>query len=197
MNNSLGLKIQKRTPREYILFASVIIVGIVLDQLTKWCAVKFLRAVPGASVTVIPGIINFTYKENLGAAFGSFADNRWVFMLSSSVMIIGLSLYLFLGLCTSRLSQVSVAMIISGGLGNMIDRVGLGFAPKKFAVVDFLEFDFVEFAIFNVADSIVCIAAALLFIAMFREMIAEERTKKLKENTDADKEGSSDSGRGE
>lgn len=193
MSNSNTLKIKKRAPREYILFVSIIFIGIVLDQLSKWLAVRFLMPTPDGSVSVIPGLINFTYKENLGAAFGSFEDNRWVFLISSSVMIIALGLYLFLGFCNSRLGQISVSMVISGGIGNMIDRVGCGFAPTKYAVVDFLEFDFVEFAIFNVADSIVCIGAALMFISMFSDIIAEEREKKLQAKVSASEDGSADS----
>lgn len=179
------IKIKKRSVREYALYSSVISLGIILDQLTKWLAVKFIAPLEDRTVQIIPGIINFSYTENGGAAFGSFKDARWIFMVSSTVMILALGAYLYLGLTDSRLQQIAIALVLSGGLGNMIDRSGLGLGHLKYHVVDFIEFAFVDFAIFNVADSLVCIGAALLFVALVRQLIEEERAKKLAKESDS------------
>ena len=190
------LEIKKRSLREYALYSGIISLGIILDQFTKWLAVKFVATAPDKIIEVIPGIFNFSYTENKGAAFGSFENSRWVFLLTSTIMIVALSLYLYLGLTDSKVQQISVAVVLSGGIGNMIDRLGAGFAMGKFCVVDFLEFAFVDFAIFNVADAFVCVGAVLLFIAMLSDMIKEEREKKLQANT-SDEDCDKSDGKGE
>ena len=68
-----------------IISALVIILGIFLDQLSKWLVVKYLK--PIKDVPLIDGVFHFTYSENPGAAFGMLSNDRWVFMLFSSVMI--------------------------------------------------------------------------------------------------------------
>lgn len=163
------IKIRKKQPFDYILYSSVIVVGIILDQLTKWLSVKFLSKI--VTFPIIENVIHLTYVENRGAAFGMLADSRWIFMVTSTVMIIGLSLYLYLGFAENKLYEISVAMIISGGIGNMIDRIALGY------VVDFIDFRLINFAVFNGADSFVCVGAGLLIFALIRDMIKESRAK--------------------
>ena len=67
---------------------------------------------------------------------------------------------------------ISIALVISGGIGNMIDRVALGY------VVDFLKFAFIDFPVFNIADSLVCVGAGLLMLAMVLDIINESKEKK-------------------
>ena len=140
---SSTLKITKKKSTDYILYSAIIAVGILLDQITKWLAVKFLTKV--TTVPIIKNVIHLTYVENRGAAFGMFKEHRWVFMLTSTVMIVGLSLYLYLGLAENKLYEISIAMIISGGIGNMIDRLGIGFYVNPVTgmgeVIDFIDFD--------------------------------------------------------
>ena len=83
-------------------------------------------------------------------------------------------LYLFLGLSETRLSRVSCAFIIAGGIGNMIDRVLFG------EVTDFIYFKLIDFAIFNVADSFVCIGAGMLVLSLILELVAESRAAKAR-----------------
>lgn len=161
-----------------VIGAVIIVVGIILDQITKFIAVKHLKE--EFSVTFIDGLIDFTYVENRGMAWGLFADHRWVFMLVSTVAIIVVGVILFSGKSPSKLYSVFMACIISGGIGNMIDRVALGY------VVDFIEATFIDFPVFNVADSFVTVGAfgliILLVIDIVRESVAE--AKKKKENGD-------------
>lgn len=167
-----SLKITKKSARDYILYSAIIAVGIFLDQITKWLSVKFLSVVD--TVPIIKNVIHLTYVENRGAAFGMFKDQRWIFMTTSTVMIVGLLAYLYLGLAENKLYEISIAMIISGGIGNMIDRIALQY------VIDFIDFRLINFAVFNGADSFVCVGAGLLVLALVRDIIKEAKGLKEK-----------------
>jgi signal peptidase II len=164
------LNFKKKTVRDYSLYSMIIVIGIVLDQLTKLLSSKFLSKVD--TVPIIKDVLHLTYLENRGAAFGMLKDHRWVFMLISTVMIVGLSVYLFGGLAENKLYEISIAMIISGGIGNMFDRIGLGY------VVDFIDFRLINFAVFNGADSFVCVGAGILILALILDIIKEAKMKK-------------------
>lgn len=162
------MKIKKLPLKKYVLYSAIILSGILLDQLTKLLAVKLLK--PIRTLPIIKDALHLTYVENRGAAFGMLADSRWVFMLVSSVAILGLIFFLYLGMTSGGLYEVSLAMIISGGIGNMIDRLLLGY------VVDFIDFRLIDFAVFNGADSFVCVGAGLLVFALVRDIIKESRS---------------------
>ena len=140
-----------------MLFWILITVGVVvLDQITKWLAVEYL--IPIGTVPIIKDALHLTYVENPGAAFGMMQNSRWIFLLVSTVAIIAIIIYLIKFAPKNKLAQLSLAFILGGGIGNMIDRVALGY------VVDFIDFRLINFAVFNVADSFVCVGAALLII---------------------------------
>ena len=139
-----------------ILWVAIVVISVALDQITKWLAVVNLKG--NESVSIIGEVLHFTYVENRGAAFGMMKDARWIFMIISSIAIAALVFYLIKFKPKSILAVSSVAMIIGGGIGNMIDRVWLGY------VVDFIYIKIIDFAVFNVADSFVCVGTALLII---------------------------------
>lgn len=168
----LSRAVKPRRLIDYVLYLSIILGGVGLDQLTKWLAATFL--VRGGTTPLWEGVLHLTYVENRGAAFGMLKDAPWVFNTFSVIAIVALSLYLFLGHASGRLYEISVAMIISGGIGNMIDRTFLGY------VVDFIDFRIINFAVFNGADSFVCVGAGLMILALVREIIAESRAEKAK-----------------
>ena len=153
--------------KQFIIYSIIIAVSILADQITKILAVKFLKPIP--TKPLIEGVIHLTYHENRGAAFGMLADHRWVFLSISTVMIVGLLVYLFLGKCENMLYGVSISMIIGGGIGNMIDRLAVGY------VVDFIYFRLINFAIFNGADSFVCVGAGLLILALVLDIVRESK----------------------
>ena len=173
---------KKRSLLDYIIYVSVILGGVFLDQLTKFLTVKFMHI--GQSIPLIKGFLHLTYTTNDGAAFGMMDGNggRIVFMTVSSLMILVLGVYLFLGHAENRLYGISTAMIISGGIGNMIDRLGIGFYvnPKTELgeVIDFIDFCGIWNAIFNGADSFVCVGAALLMLALILDIIKEFKAEK-------------------
>lgn len=163
------MKLRKLPRFEYLLYISVILIGIALDQLTKWLAVTFLK--PVDTVPIIDGVLQLNYEINTGAAFGMLADKRWVFMVVSTIAIFAMMVYLFGGISEGKLPGVGLALLISGGIGNMIDRVALGY------VVDFIDFCLIDFAVFNGADSFVCIGAGLLVLALCLEIMKENKEK--------------------
>ena len=161
----------------------LIIAGVVLlDQLSKWLVVEFLsRETP---FVIIEGILRFKYSENRGAAFGSFDEQRWVFMVASIVGIIGMSIYLFKFSPKSKLACSALSMIIGGGIGNMIDRTlrtGEIFEGENVVVdfIDFYAFPDLWNAIFNVADSFVCVGAGLLILWCIIATVQESKAEKL------------------
>ncbi len=171
------------------VFLSVMLAVILLDQLTKWWVVHTMAL--NESISLIDGVFRFTYILNEGAAFGMLADNRWIFLIFSTLAIgaIGVCMVLFSG----KLSWAygcCFSMIVGGGVGNMIDRIFNGEQLGKGAVIDFL--DFCAFPqvwswIFNVADSFVCIGAVLFFILVIRDEIKERRKSHVNvQNTGAD-----------
>lgn len=164
---------EKRTGRLPLWALAAIILGVIgLDQLTKWLAVVHLQGEP--SVPLWENVLHLTFVKNEGAAFGMLSNSRWVFMVISTVAIIGISVYLF-GFCKeSGWVKISLAMIVGGGIGNMIDRLALGY------VVDFIDFTLINFAVFNVADSFVTVGAGILIVCLLLEQIRELRAEKAK-----------------
>lgn len=161
----------KKRPIDYIFYLSIIIGCILIDQLTKWLIMTNFEY--GQSVQLIKGVLHLTYIWNPGAAFGMLENAPWVFNTFSVIAILALSLYLFLGRATGKLYEISVSLIIAGGIGNMIDRISKGY------VVDFIDFTRVYFpGIFNGADSFVCVGAGLMMLALIRDIIAESMAMK-------------------
>ena len=141
-----------------MLFCFLItVICIVLDQLTKYLAVRFLSGIP--TYPLIENVIHFTYVENRGAAFGML-QNAQVFFIIATVIACGAMLYFMIKeykrMHTAM--RISLALIFAGALGNFIDRVALGY------VRDMLYFKLIDFPVFNVADSAICIGAAILII---------------------------------
>ena len=168
----------------WILIA-IIIGSIGVDQLTKWLAVVYLQPEGAAgSFHLWEGVLHLTYVRNEGAAFGMLANHRWVFMIFSTVAIIGLTIYLFGFSKDTKWVKIGLAMIIGGGIGNMIDRLLLGY------VIDFIDFTLINFAVFNVADSFVTVGAGMLIAYYVRDFVLELKASKVEK---ASKEEADDS----
>lgn len=156
-------------PRRSMLAAAIAVAVIIIDQITKVIVRNGLAI--GDTVKFIPWFIEFTHIENEGAAWGMFSEHRWVFMILSSVAIIGMTVFLCKYYKRSRLLNIGIAMVLGGGIGNMIDRIAFG------KVTDFLHFTFVDFPVFNAADSFVCIGAAVIAVyVIFFELKNDGKT---------------------
>ena len=164
----------KHTCRHPKLLALLITaVGILLDQATKLLVSGTMEL--GESIPLLEGVLHITYIHNRGAAFGMLEDNRWVFLVVSTVTIVAITAYLSLTKSRQPLYIISLSMILSGGIGNMIDRLALGY------VVDFIDFYLLPDLwkwVFNVADCFVCVGAGILVIWCIVSLVAECRPKK-------------------
>jgi len=167
---------KKKKKRDYIIYSAILILGIVLDQISKLLAVEFLTKID--TLPIIDGVLHLTYVENPGAAFGMLKDAPWVFNTFSVIAIFLIVLYLYSGNADTTLSAISLSMIASGGIGNMIDRATLHY------VVDFIDFRLINFAVFNIADSFVCVGAGLLILSLIIELKNEYSTIKKKDEGD-------------
>ena len=143
-------------------FYCLFVVGIVAaDQITKYLTV--LHIAPYADVDFIPGFLGLTFVKNTGAAFSSFEGQQWLFALIFIVFTAAvLWEYFKKPMPFTKFERWCIAAIYGGGLGNMIDRVRLGY------VVDMIETEFIVFPVFNVADCfITCGCFALIFSLIF------------------------------
>ena len=169
-----------------ILWILVTVGVILIDQLTKYLAVQLLK--PIDTFPIIPDVLHLTYTTNKGAAFGMLQNHRWVFLAVSTAAIVLLGWYLWEKRDGHPLLCTALAFIVGGGIGNMIDRTLLGY------VVDFIDFRLIHFAIFNGADSFVCVGCGMVFLWLFLYGEDEDgsRKKKEKDVTEAKKDGTDD-----
>lgn len=145
----------------------VFTVLLVLDQITKQLIVNRFQL--GESVSVFPDFFNITYIRNTGAAFGILADTpdafRIPFFFAIPLIALGIIVYTFKKLPPDDWRTSSaLTMILSGAIGNLIDRVRFGY------VVDFLDFHWKyesHYPAFNVADSAICVGVGLMLIDIF------------------------------
>ncbi len=153
------------------------LVMLVIDQATKhWVAGTFSY---GESINVLP-FFNLTYVHNLGAAFSFLADQagwqRWFFATIAFIASIIFTVWLIKTPSSDKKLAMALALMLSGAVGNLIDRVLLGY------VIDFLDFYIQDYhwPAFNVADSAIFIGAAILIFDSFKKEAAEKAL--LKQN---------------
>jgi signal peptidase II len=126
-----------------------------IDQVIKFFVNANLKKV--GSVSVIDNLLSFTYVENNGVAFGSFAGNRWIFVVLTTALIAAILIYMFKKKPQSKLFYASVALIVGGGIGNFIDRVLYGY------VIDYISLSFFP-PVCNFADYCITVGTVLLMI---------------------------------
>lgn len=151
--------------KDYIKWLSIkvgiVLLVIALDLVTKY--IFEARYEDGlGNITLINGVLSFTYTQNTGAAFSLFSDSTIFITIMSVLFIIGLFIADYYGGSKNAWYYLGFGFIIGGGLGNFIDRVFLGY------VRDFIRFDFITFPIFNIADTfltigIICYGIYILF----------------------------------
>ena len=141
----------------YALFAGVI---VVLDQIAKYLTVANIALYD--AIPFLPGLLELTYIQNTGAAFSSFEGQQWLFALIF-VLFTGMILYEYFKkpMPFTALERWCIAAIYGGGLGNMIDRVRLGY------VVDMIHTTFMDFPVFNVADCFITCGCVLMMVSLF------------------------------
>lgn len=143
----------------------ITIMIVVLDQVSKYAAVTFLKG--KQPLIIVEGFLNLHYVENSGAAFGILQDRKIFFILITSLVIIFITFFLFKGDHNfNRLMEVSLVMLMGGAIGNLIDRIRLGY------VIDFISVRFgkgYDFPVFNIADVSIVIATFFITIMVLRD----------------------------
>ena len=146
--------------RKVSIFISILLL-IALDQVVKWYVVKEIPL--GGMRRFIPKVVSLTYLKNSGAAFSMLENQQWFFAIITLIAMGAAFVYLYRHIKGSLWLLLGLTLIISGGIGNFIDRLRQGF------VVDMFHLDFMNFAIFNVADIYLSIGVGLLLIYLLRE----------------------------
>lgn len=149
---------------------------VFLDRISKIAAVAAFGA--GDTKEFLFGLFQFRYTENTGAAFSSFADNKSVLIVFTALVIILCLFVLLAKKVKAKIPVVCLILIVSGGIGNLIDRIAKGY------VVDFIEPLFMNFAVFNVADIFITCGAILLMCYEVATLIREKQAGRSGEKED-------------
>lgn len=155
--------------KKYLVLLGVLALILGLDQLTKFLIVKNFHL--GESLPILSGIFNFTYVQNKGAAFGFLAQAEPAFRVPFFIIVPILALVsiivVFRKVTDAELKfSLALSLVISGAIGNLIDRLRLGY------VIDFLDFHWqgaYHFPAFNIADSAICVGVGLILLDLFLE----------------------------
>ena len=147
----------------YTLYLLTIVVLVTADQFSKFLIVK--NFVENEKIVLIKNFFNITYIKNYGAGF-SILQNQTIFLVVVTIAAIGFVTYLLIKSKNNEaFNRVCYLLIIGGAIGNLIDRLTLGY------VIDFLDFYIFEydFPVFNIADSFLTIGCILLIISILLE----------------------------
>lgn len=157
---------QNTGKKHYIIALIAVLAAVLLDQVTKYLAVLYLKDQPAK--VIIDGVFELRYLENRGAAFGMMQNMQLFFIVGAAAVCI-IVIYLY-----SRMPRTAryfplracAVLLCAGAVGNMIDRIRLSY------VIDFFYFRLIDFPIFNVADCYVvvaCVIFAVLILFYYRE----------------------------
>ena len=151
-----------------MLYVMLTILLIVIDQVVKF----LVRAnIPlGDSVPFLPHVLELTYVQNTGAAFSLLAEHTWILTLISVLVVIVMVIALWRKVLTHPLGVVPAVLVLSGGLGNLIDRIAFGYVTDMFRTL------FMNFAVFNVAD--ICVVCGGIAFVIYILFFAEKLEKK-------------------
>lgn len=144
---------------------SVIMLGIlivIIDRITKLLLIN-------KEITIIPNLLNFTYIENNGVAFG-IASNNTILIVLLNVIILAIIIK-FLKEKFSKTNYIiilSLIMILAGGVGNLIDRIAMGY------VIDFIDINILDFPVFNIADISITVGVIMIMIILISSLFEKE-----------------------
>lgn len=151
---------------------AVITLLTIIDQLTKYAAVVTVKI--NGPKEFLFGLFQFRYTENTGAAFSSFSDNTALLSAVTAVTILICLIIVLSKKVKPFFLNICLILILSGGIGNIIDRIRLGY------VIDFIEPLFINFAVFNFADCCITVGAFMMIGYEIYDLIKEYRLKKQK-----------------
>ena len=156
----------------YALATLLTVFIVALDQITKNLVVTNL-VLGQSSIPVLGGLFNIVFIENEGGAWGFMQNNTWLLIaITVLIMIVCFAMLIKYGL-HSKMFFFSIVLVLSGGIGNLIDRIVRG------SVVDFIQFGFWKtFPVFNVADIAVCVGVGLLLVYFVLDIIQDFKAKR-------------------
>lgn len=143
--------------KKYLIGEILVIALILFVDLLSKALMANADANGNGNIVIIPNVLNFTYVENTGAAFSMLEDQMWLFILLASLATVGFGAFLFFKRKGSKFLTYTIATLLAGTVGNLIDRIAFGY------VRDFIHFN-INFAIFNIADCALTIGAVLLCV---------------------------------
>jgi signal peptidase II len=146
----------------------MILLIVAFDQITKYFAKATLY--PDKYKNFIKGVVEFRYAENTGVAFSMLSGGRWIFIIITVVVTVGILVYMFTKAQKNLWLFWSLGVIASGAIGNLIDRIFLGY------VIDFINPTFVNFAVFNIADCAVTLGTISLVAYLVFDMLKKEKS---------------------
>lgn len=162
-----------RVNRNRIIFVLIILGIVILDQITKAAAKNYFENTDDIFAPFIPGFMRITYVHNTGMAFSFLSGATWLLAVFSAIMagVVILLLFKYAPKIKSKLFDIALCFLAGGAIGNLIDRIFRGY------VIDMMDFEFVDFAIFNIADCFVTFGAVLLaiFVIWFWDKAAKAK----------------------
>ena len=164
---------------QYAIFAALGAVLLAADQWVKhWITVHLPL---GETMPFLPGFVQLRTVHNYGAAWSSFFGMRWLLVAVTCCIVLAVAAALVLRIVRHPLGVAAGSLIISGGLGNIIDRVRLGY------VVDMFDFQFMNYPVFNVAD--ICVVCGAVMAVIYYLWLYEKYDKKERDHGEADAPG--------
>ena len=153
-----------------------IVLFVVADQVIKLLVDDYLK--PVGSVPVIRNILQLSYYENDGAMMGMMSGKTVTMTVLAVICLLVITFVIFSGKIKFGVDYCCIVLMMSGGLGNIIDRIFRGY------VIDYIEVLFIDFYIFNFADCLVTCAAVIMICNQIYEIIKENNNKKAKATDD-------------
>ena len=164
-------------PLKIKIYSIVLMLGLVsVDQIIKYFVDLYLK--PVGSVTVISKVLQLSYYENDGAMMGMMNGKTLTMTVLAVICLVVIAFVIFSGKIKFGVDYCCIVLMMSGGLGNIIDRIFRGY------VIDYIEVLFVDFYIFNFADCLVTCAAILMICNQIYEIYKENKAKKEKATND-------------
>lgn len=139
-----------------MLYTIIALVLLVADQVVKYLVRTSIDL--GQSIPFIPHLLDLTYVQNTGAAFSILREHTWLLTLISAVVVVVIAVLVQRKFFQGWLGLTAAMLVMCGGVGNLIDRVVLGY------VTDMFQTTFMNFAVFNLADCYITVGVVLLFI---------------------------------
>ena len=154
----------------YIIILIILIAGLVLDLVTKWLFAEYF-ANDVDDIIVIPNFFRFTFVKNTGAAYGMFGDSTIWLTVVSIIFVVAFGIYDYFNHSNNIWYVLGVSCIVSGAIGNLIDRLFLGY------VRDFISLSIFNF-VFNIADMLITFGVIFFVIYLIINIVKEQQEKK-------------------